>query len=659
MSQAGLSAIDPEELREIQRYLTEVGDRQIASLSTYWLANDPGFFRADALDGISISSTATCSLSLTRARRWKYGPWATRELSLAQRLLKQPWKGSGLPDDNPFTVAYALEAAWQLGNLIGDGFEKDPECAVGVSSAVQILQTTIATGKVAISEEHSSSAYATHLVARVLHPRHKLDKGVPAKIVEWATKQIGTEIVLLVGNSKNADPFGLVYALMLVAMLSEDSENPSLKNMLRVGLQQFFAAQLPDGSWPRSRPLFHHPKHGSVYCFDYEMLAQLMLVEGLRDDLLRYLPKLALAFRNLRETAIPRPNSLIGWSSGQLTHETHPESWSTADAFHFSHQLGRLVAEQARRNFFAELGTAYTPPGCSQADPDKFAAKFLDCPLQPAEGKVHSLREILLKHLVAPVVAQSENLIEGIALPKQTHVSAILFGPPGTSKTDLAEKVALHLNWPLVTIDPSHLVRGGMDRIQMEANTLFGMMSDSERVVVLLDEFDELVQDRSQPQVEAMSRFLTTAMLPKLTLVNKRRRIVLLLATNFIDRFDFAINRPGRFDLILQVMPPTAAAKLQNWPEIRTRLKIPVNDPKGEDVDRLARLTYAETDSFVSQLSHITDDRAAAELLRRADERCTLNQDVYSRAPGNPKKRWLEVCEEQRRYIRFPELVTP
>jgi hypothetical protein len=656
MPNADVRTIDPGELRDIQRHLAEVGDHQIASLQTYWLPAGHGFFRARASDGVSLSSTATCVLSLTRALRWADGPWAAAQLPLARLLLEEPWKGSGLPDNNVFTVAYALEAAWRLGDIIGDDFLKDTHCADGLSKAVSILQRAIASGEVAVTDQHPSSAYVTHLVARVLYPRQKLSDDVSRKVVDWATKQIRKEIVLLVGNSKNADAFELAYALMLMAMLSEDSDNPSLKNTLHVGLQQFFAAQAPDGTWPRSRPLFHHPKLGSAYCFDYEMLAQLLLVRDLWDDLLRYLPKIASAFRNLLDTAIPRVDGSIGWSSGQHTHESHPESWSTADAFHFSHQFGRLVAEQARRNFFAALGAAYSPPGRSRIDPNQFALGFLDCPLQPVGGKSWSLRDTLLRHLVAPVVEQSENLTNGRALQKQTHMSAILFGPPGTSKTDLAEKIALHLGWPLITIDPSHLVRGGMGRIQMEADTLFGMMSDSERVVVLLDEFDELVQDRSQPQVEALSRFLTTAMLPKLALVNKRRRIVLLLATNFIDRFDFAINRPGRFDLILQVMPPTVTSKLEKWPVIRTRLKIPDgSDPAGEDVDRLARLTYAETDSFVRQLRDVSDDRMAIELLRRAHERCTLNQDVYSRGPGNPKKRWDEVCDEQRRYIRFPD----
>jgi ATP-dependent 26S proteasome regulatory subunit len=103
-----------------------------------------------------------------------------------------------------------------------------------------------------------------------------------------------------------------------------------------------------------------------------------------------------------------------------------------------------------------------------------------------------------------------------------------------------------------------------MDQIQAEADRIFSMLAEAERVVVLLDEFDEMVRERQEAS-EVLSRFLTTAMLPKLAAISKRRRIVFIVATNFIDHFDIAIRRPGRFDALLQVMTPTAQEKLKHW----------------------------------------------------------------------------------------------
>ena len=70
-------------------------------------------------------------------------------------------------------------------------------------------------------------------------------------------------------------------------------------------------------------------------------------------------------------------------------------------------------------------------------------------------------------------------------------MSAIFFGPPGTSKTELTKTIAEYLGWPRLVVDPSYFVKTGMDNIQAQADKLFSMMSVVERVVVLLDEFDE------------------------------------------------------------------------------------------------------------------------------------------------------------------------
>ena len=160
----------------------------------------------------------------------------------------------------------------------------------------------------------------------------------------------------------------------------------------------------------------------------------------------------------------------------------------------------------------------------------------------------------------------------GQPFSSDTPTSAILYGPPGTSKTELAKLIANALGWPLLSLDPSHLTRDGLDRLHAETHNVFSMLAAAEEVVVLLDEFDELVLDRSEPMVDTSSRFLTTAMLPKIAALASRRRIVYLLATNHIERFDDAISRQGRFDLVVPVMPPSLDAKLAHWPMVAQKL---------------------------------------------------------------------------------------
>ena len=224
--------------------------------------------------------------------------------------------------------------------------------------------------------------------------------------------------------------------------------------------------------------------------------------------------------------------------------------------------LGRTVAEAVRRALFDELKCAYHIP---KRGPDHslgdFAPDFLDANVK-VNGEYRSLKETLRDRFVLPIEADKGNVANGGKLKLTTPMSAILFGPPGTSKTELAKLISQYLGWPLLTVDPSYLVQDGMDHLYARANRLFSMLAIAEQIVVLLDEFDEMGRDRAA-STDILSRFITTAMLPKLAAINEARKIVFLLATNYVSQFDAAFIRGGRFDMVIQVMPPTLDAKLR------------------------------------------------------------------------------------------------
>jgi SpoVK/Ycf46/Vps4 family AAA+-type ATPase len=142
----------------------------------------------------------------------------------------------------------------------------------------------------------------------------------------------------------------------------------------------------------------------------------------------------------------------------------------------------------------------------------------------------------------------------------------LLFGPPGTSKTALVKAIAQKLGWPLIMIDPSHFLREGLENIYSEADKVFDDLLDLAGVVVLFDEMDGLVRTRDEDDgnsLDITSRFLTTSMLPKLTGLHDEKRIVFFMATNYQGQFDAAIKRPGRFDLLMCMWPPSWNNKLK------------------------------------------------------------------------------------------------
>ena len=104
--------------------------------------------------------------------------------------------------------------------------------------------------------------------------------------------------------------------------------------------------------------------------------------------------------------------------------------------------------------------------------------------------------------------------------------SAILFGPPGTSKTTLARAVADAIGWDFVEIHASAFLAEGIDQIPAVAEKIFVRLQELQKTVILFDEIEELLRERTNPESDPFGRFLTTLMLPKLAALWKQRRVL-------------------------------------------------------------------------------------------------------------------------------------
>jgi SpoVK/Ycf46/Vps4 family AAA+-type ATPase len=247
---------------------------------------------------------------------------------------------------------------------------------------------------------------------------------------------------------------------------------------------------------------------------------------------------------------------------------------------------------------------------------------------------------------------------------KNKALSALLFGPPGTSKTEIAKALAANLQWPLVEIDPSTFLRNSFQNLYVQAETIFKDVMDMYGVVVLFDELDALVQKRDgSGTLDTESTFLTTYMLPKLLKLHDHGRLIFLMATNFQEMFDDAIKRAGRFDLLLCTGPPQLEEKCRSLhlflgpgKQTETGGKLLLQYARRFDdvCDQLALYTFGEFKSFVSKLGTAENfadilKRDGPNLLRervladcetaeiRLKDLEILNQPTYSRTwkPGN------------------------
>jgi SpoVK/Ycf46/Vps4 family AAA+-type ATPase len=139
-------------------------------------------------------------------------------------------------------------------------------------------------------------------------------------------------------------------------------------------------------------------------------------------------------------------------------------------------------------------------------------------------------------------------------------------------------------------------------------------------------------------------------MLPKLANIHKRATLVFIIATNNVSEFDLAISRRGRFDRVLQIMPPGYEAKLgkKDWGSKRNidiaakfeELRVNITPKVQQD---LGDLTFDECETFAEQLDKASDSQMALAALASVWERCTMRRPVSRGAD----KTWAKRCADE------------
>lgn len=319
---------------------------------------------------------------------------------------------------------------------------------------------------------------------------------------------------------------------------------------------------------------------GNAYCYVFETFAVLLQcalqgkaeAEMIRDLLKPYCQNLMDLWRYADSTKMPMSlapgGKEIGWCSGHRTNVTEPESWATASVFSYAQALRRLIGIWCRD----EALTSRKTPRTSRS-PEKAAKDIVDRGKTWGENKTPVFEQLWTMFINPVRKHECTDKLEPDSQPIQENQarSAILFGPPGTSKTTLVRSLADVIEWKYVEIHASHFVAEGLPEVQKTADKIFRQLSELDHAVVLFDEINELVRERDIEK-DAFGRFLTTSMLPKLAELWEARKILYFVANNHINYFDSAIIRSHRFDALILVSPPSFDAKIEELKSLLSKV---------------------------------------------------------------------------------------
>ncbi len=613
---------------------------------------------------ITKSLSGPCSMKVRKKLR----------LSLAldlQRLFQSGWIYDERIFDKASKDTKALFKAFEVSPtvyrlaianraLLGDQFPKELK-RYRTSSLVDIARSISSDpDNFAINDYSSTATVLYWFVDAVARAGISLLEPNWTAICRWAAKEFNHERSLVVAeHDAMMDPIAMGMAACLCSRLRSISGKcllgttkqhlsilPSLVE-LECSVEELFSKQTQSGIWNKYFPLFHYQDAGSNFCFTFELLEAVLYEFGNDENRLldcpRFISGLEKAVKwceDNRQKCAEEGKDYLGWNSGgyiETLEKGQPESWATAVVHMFLSELSTVISKRIQKKLL-EKYRARPSKKTPERQPSTFSIDgLLDIGvLLPNEQR---LSEVLKNKIIKKHAGQTEKSLR--RKPLEKPVSALFFGPPGTSKTEMTKAIADDLGWPMVEITPSDFVRGTLANVYVQADDIFEDLMDLSGVVVFFDEMDALVQTRDGKDVlDITSQFLTTTMLPKLAKLHDQGQVVFFMATNYQDRFDAAIKRAGRFDLLICMGPPLLSEKITRLHRA-FRMEAPTDqtDNAGKLIekyledkpslqDKLALFTFGEYEALLNSIS--TKESIWTGLKRIKEEGFCSALDKYS-----------------------------
>jgi transitional endoplasmic reticulum ATPase len=156
------------------------------------------------------------------------------------------------------------------------------------------------------------------------------------------------------------------------------------------------------------------------------------------------------------------------------------------------------------------------------------------------------------------LLAAAESIIHG---GRDKRNGILLFGKPGNGKTFFAEALAGELRVPFMAITYGDLASKWINETPQKIDAMFRAARRIGVCVLFLDEVDSILPVRDEGSSHSMDIHMVNVMLTNITSLHGTR-VVLVAASNFIDRLDRAAIREGRFDFKIEVPVPDMEARV-------------------------------------------------------------------------------------------------
>ncbi|MCM2357397.1 MAG: CDC48 family AAA ATPase [Geobacteraceae bacterium] len=205
-----------------------------------------------------------------------------------------------------------------------------------------------------------------------------------------------------------------------------------------------------------------------------------------------------------------------------------------------------------------------------EIEPTAMREFFVDIP-NVTWGEVGGLEEVkkeLTEAVVWPLVHADLYEFAKVKPPK----GILLYGPPGTGKTLLAKALATESKVNFISIKGPALMSKYVGESERAIREVFKRARQAAPCILFFDEMDAIAPERGGGGDSHVSERVISQLLTEIDGAEELKGVFILGATNRKDIIDPALLRPGRIDLLVEIPPPGAAARLEIF-RVHTRGK--------------------------------------------------------------------------------------
>jgi transitional endoplasmic reticulum ATPase len=190
--------------------------------------------------------------------------------------------------------------------------------------------------------------------------------------------------------------------------------------------------------------------------------------------------------------------------------------------------------------------------------PTALREAFVDVPDVPWSEVVglDAIRARLERAVLQPLLQPEVFARLGVRPPR----GVLLHGAPGTGKTLLARALATAAQAGFIAVRGPELLTHWQGASERALREVFARARLAAPCIVFFDEIDAIAGTRGGGDGATVER-LVAQLLTEMDGITDPAGVVVLAATNRLDRLDPALLRPGRFDVIIDMQLPDAAAR--------------------------------------------------------------------------------------------------